>query len=234
MSVPQFVTYQQTNWGFNQSHIQYFSEEDQPTPVVYVISDDPSERVFLENMLASSGLRPIFHSTLRDYFATARQAAPGCLAIDTSLHGLTTLDLQQILEEADGPPIVFMAHVASCTTDARRPNGDPFEPMGESLAAQLLRKIGAAIKHDQARRHYESVRRRLKNAFHLLAPRERDVFRLVTQGLMNKQIAAELELSEVTVKIHRGRLMKKMEAPSLADLVRMADHIDGPPTVRFG
>jgi FixJ family two-component response regulator len=179
--------------------------------IVYIIDDDPSIQEMLSSLFRSIGLRAQVFGSAAELLQSKLPDVASCLVLDVRLPGLSGLDLQAELAKADiHTPIVFMTGHGDFLTK-------PFRDQ------DLLDAVMAALDRDQKRRQYEKDVSGLRIRFESLTPRERQVMSLVTAGLMNKQAAAEVGLSEVTVKIHRGNVMKKMGAKSLADLVRMAE-----------
>ena len=199
--------------------------------IVFIIDDDQSMREALTRLLGTVGLRAQAFKTPQEFLNTKRPDAPSCLVLDVRLPGLSGLDLQRELANADPPiPIVFItAHGdIPMTVQAMKAGAVEFltKPFRDQ---QLLDAVQQAIDRDRAARHQRAELAELRRRYESLTPRERQVLTLVVTGLLNKQIAAELRTSEATVKAHRGELMHKMKAESVAQLVRMAEELNLPP-----
>ena len=199
------------------------SSEDQAT--VYVIDDDVSIREMLSSLFRSIGLRAEVFASASELLQSKLPDAPGCLVLDVRLPGLSGLDLQAELAKASiHTPIIFMTGHGDIPMSVRAMKAGAVDFLTKPFRDQdLLDAVTTALDSDRTRRQHEKDISDLRIHFESLTPRERQVMALVTSGLMNKQAAAEVGLSEVTVKIHRGNVMKKMGAKSLADLVRMAE-----------
>jgi FixJ family two-component response regulator len=195
--------------------------------VVFVVDDDPSVRNSLDSLLRSVGLEVQLHASAQEFMHAARPDAPGCLVLDVRLQGMSGLSFQQELAKAGiALPVIFITGHGdvSMTVRAMKAGAADFltKPFDEQA---LLDAVEAAIQRDRARRA-EAVRlAELESRYRALTEREREVMKLVVTGRVNKQIAAELGLSLVTVKVHRGQVMRKMLARSVPDLVRMADSL---------
>ena len=194
---------------------------------VCVIDDDDEVRGALASLFRSAGLTALVYESPSAFLETGLPDCACCLVLDVRLRGESGLDFQDLLaERAIAIPIVMMTGHGDIpmTVRAMRAGAIDFlpKPFGtEDMLAAVLR----AIETDRARRATASDSDRLRSAFARLTPREREIMGLVVTGLMNKQVAGRLNLSEITVKIHRGNVMRKMEAQSLADLVRMAEQL---------
>jgi len=195
--------------------------------VVYVIDDDASIRGALDNLLSSVGLDVRVFPTPQEFLHTDRPDAPGCILLDLRLPGMSGLVVQQELAAAGiALPVIFMSGYADVPTTVRAMKAGAVEFLTKPFNEQeLLDAVHAAIERDSARRRDAGHTAELHTRFSTLSPREREVMALVAAGRANKQIAAELGVSEVTVKVHRGQVMRKMVARSVADLVRMADQL---------
>lgn len=196
--------------------------------IVFVIDDDDAIRRALQRLIRSVGLNVETFSSAREFREREPPDEPACVVTDVRMPGLSGLDLQSELADAGfHVPIIFMTGHGTVPMSVRAMKAGAFDFLQKPVDEQaLLDAVHGAIEHDR-RAHAERaelapIRRRLES----LTPRERQVFELVVRGLLNKQIALELGASEKTVKVHRGRVMQKMEADSLADLVRMAERID--------
>jgi FixJ family two-component response regulator len=192
--------------------------------LVLVIDDDLSMRQALTNLLESIGLRVAAFGTARELLEGTLPAATSCMILDIRLPGLSGLDLQAELAKAKVKvPIIFMTGHGDIPMTVKAMKSGAIDFLTKPFRDQdLLDAVATALDRDRKRRNDEKIVTELQTLVDALTPRERQVMTLVTEGLMNKQIAHELGISEITVKIHRGSLMKKMGAHSLADLVRMA------------
>jgi len=195
------------------------------TPTVFVVDDDRSVRDSLRRLITSVGMTAEVFPTAQAFLSTPRRDAPGCLILDVRLPGLSGLDLQRELVDTNATlPIIFLTGHGDIPMSVRAMKAGAVEFLTKPFRAQdLLDAIRNAIDRDRATRAERQEVDGLRARYETLTPRERDVMSGVVAGLPNKQIAAELGVSEITVKVHRGGVMKKMGAKSLADLVRMAD-----------
>jgi FixJ family two-component response regulator len=198
-------------------------------PLVFVIDDDPSVRAALASLLRSVGLEVQSFRSTQEFLQTKRSDVPGCLVLDVRLPGRSGLDFQQeLVESRDQLPIVFITGYGDIPMSVRAIKAGAIEFLTKPFHDQeLLDAIQLGIERDRARRREAAAVADLQKRFHSLTPREREIMALVVAGRMNKQIAVDLKVSEVTVKVHRGQVMRKMGAKSLADLVRMADRLAG-------
>ena len=198
--------------------------------VVFVVDDDPSMRRSLESLLRSIGLDVRLFSSAQEFMQAERPDAPGCLVLDVRLPGMSGLTFQQELAKAGvALPVIFITGHGDVPMTVRAMKAGAAEFLTKPFDDQvLLDAIHAAIERDRARRRDAASLAALKARYDELTQRERQVMKLVVAGRVNKQIAAELGLSLVTVKVHRGQVMRKMRAKSVAELVRMADRL-GPP-----
>jgi FixJ family two-component response regulator len=196
-------------------------------PVVLIVEDDPSIRDALGRLFATVGLHTQTFGSAADLLQSTFPNAPSCLVLDIRLPGRSGLDLQAELVKAGVQiPIVFMTGHGDIPMSVRAMKAGAVDFLTKPFRDQdMLDAVAAAIDRDRERRAEVKATTSLQAHFESLSAREREVMALATAGLMNKQIAAELGLSEITVKIHRGHAMKKMRARSLADLVRMADSL---------
>jgi FixJ family two-component response regulator len=194
-------------------------------PTVYVIDDDQSMRVALTNLFRSMNLSVEVFGSAPELLQSRLPDIASCLVLDIRLPGVSGLEFQGELAKAGiHIPIVFMTGHGDIPMSVRAMKAGAVDFLTKPFRDQdMLDAVTKALDLDRRRREDEKAVSRLKCLFETLTPREREVLSLVTAGLMNKQIAGELHVSEITVKIHRGHVMKKMEARSLADLVRMAE-----------
>src|SRR5499427_11088761 len=193
--------------------------------VVFVIDDDEDLRDGLSNLLRSVGLQVRAFASAVDFLKSNLPDAPSCLVLDVRLPGLSGLDFQSELIKKDiGMPIVFMSAHGDIPMTVRAIKAGAVEFLPKPFHDQsMLDAVHSALEKDRQRRKGIGDTAQLRSSFDSLTSREQEIFAYVASGLMNKQIAAETELSEVTVKVHRASVMRKMGAKSLADLVRMAD-----------
>ncbi|WP_027584963.1 response regulator transcription factor [Bradyrhizobium sp. Ai1a-2] len=194
-------------------------------PIVFVVDDDPAMRRSLTNLFQSVGLKVETFASAPEMLQTKPPEVPSCLVLDIRLPGLSGLDLQAELAKADiHTPIIFITGHGDIPMTVRAMKGGAVDFLPKPVREQdMLDAVRAAIEHDRKRRELESTISTLRARFQSLSQRERDVLALVASGLMNKQVASELGLAEITVKIYRGQIMRKMGARSLADLVRMSE-----------
>jgi FixJ family two-component response regulator len=195
-------------------------------PIVFVVDDDHRVREALSSLIASVGLRVTAYGSAVEFLAADKPDAPACLVLDLQLPGTSGLDLQRELANGSGPPIIFITGHGDIPSSVRAMKAGAIEflpkPFGDE---DLLKAIDAAIALDRAARQERAELAELRRHYALLTPREREVLPFVVAGLANKQTAAELGTSEITIGVHRGQIMRKMGAGSLAELVRMADRL---------
>ena len=193
--------------------------------IVLVVEDDESVRRALANLFQSVGLEVMLFGSASEMLQSGLPANASCLVLDVRLPGLSGLDFQAELAKTNTHiPIIFMSGHGDIPMTVRAMKGGAIDFLTKPFRDQdMLDAVSAAIERDRQRREAESIMSNLQTRFETLTPREREIFALVSSGLMNKQIAAELGLAEITVKIHRGHITRKMGARSLAELVRQAE-----------
>ena len=199
--------------------------------IVFVVDDDPSICRAVRELLSSVDLHAVTFGSAGEYVAYPKPAVPACLILDVELPDINGLDLQKQIADGSHPKIVFITGHGDIPSSVRAMKAGavdflakPFKP------ADLIRAVRSAIAADRDARRTMAELAELRHRLSSLTPREREVFELVASGLLNKQAAAELGISEVTVQIHRGKIMQKMKAGSFAELVRMADALGIPMT----
>jgi FixJ family two-component response regulator len=196
-------------------------------PIVFVVDDDSSMREALTDLITSVGLTAEAFKSAREFLGHRRPDAPACLVLDVRLPGLSGLDLQRELAHTEAPiPIIFITGHGDIPMSVRAIKEGAVEFLAKPFRDQdLLDAIQHALEIDRAARQERTMVAGVRRRYELLTTREREVMRLVVSGLLNKQIAGELGSSEVTVKMHRGQVMRKMKAQSLVQLVRMSEKI---------
>jgi FixJ family two-component response regulator len=199
----------------------------EPRPIIFVVDDDASVRDALSNLLESVDLEARVFDSTEAFRNALRPDAPSCLVLDVRLPGVNGLDFQESLERAGiFIPIIFITAHGDVPMTSRAMKAGAVEFLMKPFQKEdLLAAIQQGLERDRVRREEHAHISLLRERFDQLTFREREVMDLVVSGLINKQIGAQLGLSEVTVKIHRGRVMQKMQASSLADLVRMSDRL---------
>ena len=196
-------------------------------PVVFIVDDDASVRDAVEDLLRSVGLRAESFGSAQEFLNRVRPEAPGCIVLDVRLPGLSGLEFQRALTQAGVYlPIIFMTGYGDIPMSVQAMKSGAIEFLAKPLKEQaLLDAVQSAIERDRARIREAKVVADLRKRLDSLTSRERDVLALVVTGRLNKQVAGQLGVSEMTVKVHRSQVMRKMRAKSLVDLVRMADKL---------
>jgi FixJ family two-component response regulator len=196
-------------------------------PIVFLVDDDASVREAVDDLLTSVGLQVQTFGSIQEFLQSRRPDVPGCLVLDVRLPGTSGLEFQRGLAESGVRlPIIFISGYGDINMSVRAMKLGAVEFLTKPLREQeLLDAIHVALERDRLRRQEDSAVAELKARFASLTAREREVFALVVTGRPNKQIAAELDLSEMTVKVHRSQITRKMQAKSLVALVRMADKL---------
>jgi FixJ family two-component response regulator len=203
----------------------------QPPPTVYVVDDDVSVRESLELLIQSAGWRPQTFASAQDFLSRPRSLVPSCLVLDVSLPGLNGLELQKrVAAERTPIPIIFITGYGDVPTSVQAMKAGAVDFLTKPFSPDvLLTAIANSIERSRVAIGHDAEMTALQDRYASLTPREREVMALVVSGLLNKQVGGELGISEITVKAHRGQVMRKMGATSLADLVRIAARLRSTP-----
>lgn len=207
------------------------SDQGESGPIVYIVDDDANVRDGLQDLLQSVGLQSKTFSSTTALLKSELADQVSCLILDVRLRGLSGLDFQaEMAKQQVKVPIIFITGHADVLMSVKAMKAGAVEFLTKPIREQdLLDAVRVALERDRTRRQSEKHMQALRAQYDALSNREREVMRLVVAGLMNKQAAAEIGISEVTLKVHRHNIMKKLSARSLADLVRMADRLGIPP-----
>lgn len=194
--------------------------------VVYVVDDDDGVRVALTEFLSASGIATVGFASAADYLEHNRTDSAACLILDLQLPGISGLELQKRLADESAPPIIFISGRGDIPSTVQAMKAGAIEFLTKPVdSAVLLSTVATAFERDRLNRERQADMAALQSRFRQLSRREREVLPLVVKGLLNKQSAAALGITEVTLQIHRSHIMKKMGAHSFADLVRMAEKL---------
>jgi FixJ family two-component response regulator len=202
------------------------------SPIVFVVDDDSRVREALSYLISSAGLAVVTFGSAAEFLEYEKPDVSACLVLDLQMPGMDGLELQQQLAEGDAPPIIFITGHGNIPASVRAMKAGAIEFLPKPFEdEELLRAIGAAIKQDRQTRQKRSELGELREKYGLLTSREREVLPFVVAGFANKEAAMDLGIAQATIAVHRGQIMRKMGARSLAELVRMSDKL-GIPSIR--
>jgi FixJ family two-component response regulator len=200
----------------------------QQSETIFVVDDDFRVREALVDLFASKNLHCVAFASATEYLRLANPSGPTCLVLDVSLPDINGLELQSSMAGTDHPPIVFITGHGDIPSSVRAMKAGAIDFLSKPWSdEELLQAVRQALERDRLQRRVRAELMEIEGRFATLTPREREVLPLVASGLQNKQAAAQLGISEVTLQIHRSKIMQKMKAASLADLVRMAVKLSG-------
>jgi FixJ family two-component response regulator len=206
-----------------------------PDHIVYVVDDDPRVREAVIELLSSASVNAVAFGSVAEFLMQSRPELPGCLVLDVNMPDMNGLDFQRQLAATDHVPIVFITGHGDIPMSVRAIKAGALDFLTKPFSDQaLLQVVAAAIEQDNKALQERADLAQLRAHYAALTPREREVLPLVVAGLLNKQAAAELGISEITLQIHRSNVMRKMEAGSVAELVRLADRLKVPIPPREG
>jgi FixJ family two-component response regulator len=196
-------------------------------PTVFVVDGDASVRESLDGLIRSAGWQPITAASAEEFLSRPRLMTPSCLVVDLHLPGLSGLDLQRRVFDRTELPLIFISSHTDVPATVQAMKAGAFEFLTKPFADDvLMNAIGDAIERSRAALRREAQRRALEERYESLSRREREVMSLIVSGRLNKQVSGELGISEITVKAHRGKMMRKMQAASFAELVNMAARLE--------
>jgi FixJ family two-component response regulator len=202
------------------------------SPIVFVVDDDSRVREALSYLISSAGLAVVTFGSAAEFLEYEKPDVSACLVLDLQIPGMDGLELQQQLAEGDAPPIIFITGHGNIPASVRAMKAGAIEFLPKPFDdEELLRAIGTAIKQDRQTRQKRSELGELRERYALLTSREREVLPFVVAGFANKEAAMDLGIAQATIAVHRGQIMRKMGARSLAELVRMSDKL-GIPSIR--
>jgi FixJ family two-component response regulator len=205
------------------------TEMKMTTPIVFIVDDDADFREALCELLTSAGMRVMTCASASEYLGMPKPDVPACLILDVGLPDISGIDLQRQIGTEDHPPIIFLTGNSDISTSVRAIKAGAIDFLTKPCRkADLMAAVDAALTQDCRVRGERDECERLRQRHSCLTPREQEVLPLVVSGFLNKQAAARLGISENTLQIHRSRVMRKMEADSLAQLVRMASRLSVP------